>query len=283
MSLNSDLDKSVSWLDTPVKIKEGKNVRARAGKTVIYPIFGLAAALTKDPFWDSLLTKASFGKFPKGYGYRDGFISFRKGNRSLKEPIPDEPELALDQICLFMKRTTGIRSDLDLELERQTTKEENTRDKPISECSWSELKKRKHSDHVMKEFIDVLTQKYSLNSSERDRLITVLTLGSILKEYGSESIQVQNGKIVEIRGLTFNSETRQFSFGHSSNSRHSRGIKIIKEPILSVSELKKITIQPKRTNLLETWRNYCWNLPTPNASSRERNSIESRDEESSEI
>lgn len=219
---------------------------------IVHPIFVQASQIATDPYWSGILLRMGHGKFHRGFSMRDGILYHRKGSRITTVDIPSDPTHVLSVVSDFMKKTAGFRSDLDHKKERQDMEEKLPHQKPLEECTWAEIKKRKLNNMVMEEFIRSLVEKYSLNRDEEKELITVINLGFLLGYFKPQSVKVERGKIVSIKGLQYNETSRRFTYDPTLTVKKSK-----KLPILTVEELYEPPPTRKKVSHLSKWRTFC--------------------------
>ena len=78
---------SMPWLSTEITVKKNKTTRQRSKNQIIYPIFQKCSEIHEDPYWQCLFNQASQGKLPRGFMYRNGVLTYRKGNKTYKLEI----------------------------------------------------------------------------------------------------------------------------------------------------------------------------------------------------
>ena len=80
---------SVPWskkTPTTSKVK-----RKRPEKKVVNEIFEECSKITTDPYWISIFKDCARDKFPRGFSYKNGLITHRRGNKINRVTIPNFP------------------------------------------------------------------------------------------------------------------------------------------------------------------------------------------------
>jgi hypothetical protein len=199
-----------SWKDKSVKKAEAdkKNKSKKIIKPVVNPIFEKCAELSPDPYWQGIFHDCARGKFPRGFTFKNGLINCRKGSKMTRLEISTSPTDALYEVKDFFQRMGGLLSDQDrARLKRQEDEKliEESYSRQIE--TWKDVQGEKLKDILISEFITDMVKKYNLNDESKAELITNVKKGFMLKCFGSHNIEMESGRIVEIDGLTVDSET----------------------------------------------------------------------------
>ena len=231
---------SMPWLETPIKQKKVKGQRTRAQPAIVNNIFAQCAELVDDAYWQTTLMQASYGRFPKGFMYKNGIMTFRRGTKTQKIEISDNPIEATQTTINFMKDMAGIRSQSDQERERKEIDEKLLNVKSLDNCTWADIKKKKKIQELLiGQFVDHISSTMNLNRDQKKQLITLINVGFLLGYFSTNSVQFVNGSIRGIVGLTYDQENKEFIFDHSQLIK-SKGTKT-KVKIVPDSELLKST------------------------------------------
>lgn len=186
--------------------------RTKAGrqKQAVFPLFEECASLTDDPFWKELFSKASMGKFPSGFMYKEGYLTHRRGTRTCKILLSTDPIIASGEVIAFLKEKDHIQSDNDRKIEDENLQEELI---PIPEISeWNQLKKHKKLlGLILGEYVELVVEQMGLDRKQKDQLITVINASNLQGYLTNETVSVCAGKILAIEGLYFDSAVGLFA------------------------------------------------------------------------
>lgn len=224
-------------------------------KKVIHPIFEQAAQLTEDPFWKAELENAARGKFPRGFMYRDGIISYKKGNKIFPEKVPQENALlALHSTVRFFQEKGKIRSKRDKE-EEERIKREKEENCVQRIQSWKDIRKETVKEQYLNDYVDRVCDEHDLDDESRKSLLSLLHFGLSLGYIKNDDIVLnENGTCIEdIAPVRFVDEQTGFSLDINANEKRS------KAKTETVSELfdPSFTFRPvERIHIHEVMKKY---------------------------
>lgn len=219
-----------------IRSKLPKRIRATAPSNL--NVFTEASKYTNSSFWQIQLTNAGQGIFPLNFGFDNGLLLYvddRNDNHYI--PISSEPDHACEQFISFLKER-GYDSPEGKSSSRYFDRVDNG-----IRNSWTGGCRRIYKNKMMESFIIDSAKKYNLTQKETKKLRLLIKEGLIIKSITKDNIVVSNLKVVEIKGLTFDPETRQFNL----SSEYQQKIKI--------PEVKNTNNQFKLTYSQE-WLNY---------------------------
>ena len=153
---------SMPWLSTPIQQKKTKGQKKRGQPVIINPIFEECGMIVEDPFWKSVFTQASCGKFPRGFMFRNDILTYRKGTKTQKIELSGSATENISLFTKFLRDTAGIRSQADQDRDRRQLEQKVSRMKTIENCTWSDIKKKKVKAMLINEYVDVLTKELAL-------------------------------------------------------------------------------------------------------------------------
>lgn len=189
-----------------------------ADKKLLYPIFIECSELTLDPYWKQIFEDCSRGKFPSGSSIDStGQIIYFKTQKSkvnsrnyITYRIGDSAEqVYLDVKQLFQKhllhkskqdrmRSSDEVRDIRAELEK------------LYKGDWSDIRKKKIKDPIIRRFTLSIKDKYQLNNHETEGLYDVLKIGFLFNRIPNDSIVYNDQEIKDITILKFLTDTRTF-------------------------------------------------------------------------
>lgn len=244
-----------TWLSAPITSGvEKRNRKQRSNKQLVHPIFLECSRQTDDPWWSDKFLNAAYGKMPsKFFNYKDGLLFYSKRNTSKVQnlEVPSAPYEAFHACKEFFMLHGNLVSDNDIVLAQreQKLREEVERFKPPS--SWSEYTK------IMKEilidyYVMDMTKVLGLQPREEKALRQKIIYGLTFNELNPDCIELENGRILNIKGLCFNSETRAFSIEPNDVPVRAKNY--------SKGKSKKTDLTAKMNPIDACWLNYLINL-----------------------
>lgn len=98
---------------SPMALKKKNNPALRVPSAVLRA----ASELTDDPFWVRVLREASDGRWPRGFKFKAGSLSFQHKTKTFEEPVSDDmdPQDVCERIIKFIKQRGDRQSDRDRE------------------------------------------------------------------------------------------------------------------------------------------------------------------------
>lgn len=200
-----------SWMTTPIVATDKTKVRkVKTQSTILYPIFTQLQEFTKDPMWSSIFSQAALGKFPKGYMYRDGSLSFKRRTKTFCLDF----DLTLPISELFQQCQTFFRNTSGLQSENETIKSTQTISQSIEEIDDWKLIPRRNRGFMIRNYV----RKMVNTKAQRDQLLTTINLGIYLGYLNNSDFEVGDGIITHIHGVVLNSNQRyDFDSGRKPN------------------------------------------------------------------
>lgn len=199
-----------SWLNTKVTTSKPKTRRGKVEKIIINPTFKDYANLTDDVTWKTILDDAAYNNFPRGFSYRNNYLTHKIRNKVSKIELSDNAEVATSECIKFFKEKGGIMSQDDQDKSRQDLEDYIDRRGNQLPSKWSEIRKGRIKEVLISAFISRLSKEMQLSSSEKDSLRNVISIGFILGCFTKNHIILTNGSIEGITGLKFDNEKRKF-------------------------------------------------------------------------
>lgn len=197
------------WLSsaTPNTPKKTTSKKSKVAE-VINPIFRDWVGDTPDPFWKSIFTSASIGKFRRGFGYQNGILTYK--NRHKIETFEVNSETSREA-CMDFLRARGITSEADQAPRHHVEP---------SRLEWADIKnKKKMTSLLIGTYISEMGSRYQLNPEERNQLSIIVKLGFIMGQFTDSNVVFQNGRITDLIGLSWDAGTRKFSISNSDTIR----------------------------------------------------------------
>lgn len=223
---------SISW--TKKKTSVIKTRKKKSEKKVINPIFETCSKITTDHYWVAILKDCARGKCPRGFYYKNGLITHRRGNSINRVLIPKEPNEALSTILSFFKKYAGLISVTDKKKMQASDQKRFLESMSYKNLQWKDITTDKVKELLVSEYITELSNKANYSEDECKKFITVVKSALILKYFKSDNIKMVNGKITNMVGLIYNSDDKSYSIDPKyckSSTRVIRDLGIEKEQI----------------------------------------------------
>lgn len=189
-------------------IKTIPKVNKKFNKKIVHELFLIYAELTTDIFWTKKFYLWASGKLPRFFTMNGNTITFNKNNiKATWQPTTNNQEDTLSCIQFFTVYA-GLFSKKD-ELEAiQIESIEDESDDVMK--SWTQLNKYEQ-EILIRIFVNELSNgDMKLSPKERRLLLQSIRLGIATKNITNQSIDVENNKIINIKGMLWNPETREF-------------------------------------------------------------------------
>lgn len=196
-------DELDDWANTSTVVPAARKRRIRVSAPISHDIFGKCAEVTTDPFWANIFKQAKDNKFPGKFGYKDGMLYHKHGQKISQIPLSLNPIVASKEFMTFLQDKGGIFSELDRKKFQTEVVDDTDSD------SWSSLKK-KYKDQSRANFVERERRDRNLTPAEVKQLNQILNYGFGLKYFNRNTITVRKCIIVEIEGLVFDSKTRKY-------------------------------------------------------------------------
>lgn len=210
------------WASTNVTVSRPKTRRAKPDPVVVNSIFKECADLTSDPTWKTIFQEASFGKMPRGFSFKDGYITHKIRNKISRIEVPSSSQVAFSECIRFFKDKAGIMSQEDQKRAKDEFEEYLLNNGSLHPMRWSEIRKKKVKDVLISTFIARFGKEIGLTQQEKADLRNKIYLGFILGCFGNDQVELENGYIRNIAGLDFEPETRIFQIDYSKAPKQLR-------------------------------------------------------------
>jgi hypothetical protein len=203
------------WSSTSVTVSRPKTRRARPEPVIVNPIFKECAELTTDTMWKSIFNEAALGKLPRGFSFKNGYITHKIRNKVSRLEISDNPSVVLNECIDFFREKAGIMSQEDQKRAKESFEDYLLSTKELYPTKWSAIRKKKIKNALISTYMAKVGKDLHLNQEEKGDLKNTIYLGFILGCFGNNQVELKEGYIHEIIGLEFNEETRKFYIDYS--------------------------------------------------------------------
>jgi hypothetical protein len=206
--------------DNTVKVIP-KNKKQKNKKKIIYPIFLELATVTNDIYWTKKFNIWATGKIPKFFQAVGNEISYIKNNTIIASCLLDNDVNTNMKNCVqFFKTYGGFFSKND---EKEIDEDEElssdiTSDITEPECkTWSQSDK-KSQELMLKKYSNDLTEMMKLSHRESNLLLQTLRLAVSAKNFNKNNMILDQGKIIDIKGLLYDNNTKLFKIDYTLTS-----------------------------------------------------------------
>jgi len=194
------------WMAVPVSDAVlTKQRKGRNNQNLVNPNFLEYSKFIKDPFWIDVLVRASRGKFPTKFSYKEKTLSCKRTNKVQNLILPEDPLQAVMLIMEFFKKYAGLHSEEEQKISDLEIK--NHVSEPVN--SWSKVKK-KMKKILVHNYVGSVSEYLCLSTVERNQFRDLVNQGLIVGYFGKDNIVVENNSIKEIEGIIFDKERRTF-------------------------------------------------------------------------
>jgi len=196
-----------------------------ASPVVVHPIFTECQEYTLDPYWKDIFSRCSCNRFPRSIRY-DGkkntiYLKLSGGIGGKKEffVLPQEPTRVFE-IMMEIFRSIGLRSQKDLQLQKDEMEEIRKARCFDLDCQWKDLKPKYLKERMILNYVLFLQKKLGLARKETKRLLNTIQLGFQLKQLMPDDVKYEKGRILDIHGLEVYGEERTFTITKPIKTSH---------------------------------------------------------------
>jgi hypothetical protein len=136
-----------------------------------------------------------------------------EGKRSEVIALPDDRPSETFQIMMnVLKGRLNMRSTRDLQIGKKALDDVLKKRTVELGCEWKKIKPRHTRDQLMMDYIADLKLYYELNLTEYRKLVCTIQLAFQFKSLTPDDVvyDIEQGKVTDITGLSFNATTREF-------------------------------------------------------------------------
>jgi hypothetical protein len=232
-----------------------KTVKKKLEKKIVHPIFEECEKITDDKYWISIMHNCARDKFPRGFFFKNGQLTHRRGNKTKRVLVTDSPIEALSICISFFKTTAGLMSDTDRHRIQKEEEQRLLENMSNENLEWKNIKIERIKEILISEFVKDITDRTNMNIEQRDQLLTTVRVGFMLKYFASKHIIMHDGKITKIEGLLYDEENKKYYIDSAAISK-----KASKKPT-GLGIERKI---PKYIPYSKLWEKYLLNLEKRN-------------------
>lgn len=199
-----------AWFKNDTIINATPKINKKFNKKVIYPLFLTYAELTTDIFWVKKFHSWANGKLPKFFSIDQMVIHFNKNN-IVATWSPTNNHQEDTQSCIsFFTTYGGLFSKKDELNAKLVTSSIEDEDEEVIEYGWTNFNKNEQEILIRMYVNELAKSELQLNDKEKKLLLQLIRLGIATKNIPNHAIELKNNKITNIKGVMWNSQTRQF-------------------------------------------------------------------------
>jgi hypothetical protein len=184
---------------------------AKAKRVVEFPIFDKMMEYELDSFWKSLFDEAATGKFPRNFKYQNSILNYKIRSKTVEQGIDEENiEEAMGITKKFLLEHAGIQSPEDRR-RKKLEEEKRIAEMLMNEnVIWNQIRSEKQRMIMISLFVEGLGKKYNMSVEERKGLVQNIRIGMLAGYFNANNIEIIGTKIIDIKGLEYNEETKEF-------------------------------------------------------------------------
>jgi hypothetical protein len=188
---------------------------------------------TSDLFWKNIFEDLAYGKAPYGTYINKGFLccSFKNKEFSYKLERKD-PEVLYTEIYELLTTKLGILSHKEKMSKKLSFQ--------VMEKGLKEKQRKNIKDIMYENYAVAMKNKHSLSLSQCKYLLSVIFICVMFKTITSKDVEIENEKIVNIKGIEFE-----------------KGSVVLKRSICPSSVMSQDKIEPENNDrLVDNWKKF---------------------------
>jgi hypothetical protein len=209
--LYSSRDNGVVKAPKSVNINSKVRASAKAKRVVEFPIFDKMMEYETDSFWKSLFDEAATGKFPRNFKYQNSTLNYKIRSKNVEQEVNEEDiEETVRMTKKFLLEHAGIQSPEDRR-RKKLEEEKRIAEMLMNEnIIWNQIRSEKQRMIMISLFVENMGKKYNMSVEERKGLVQNIRIGMLAGYFNASNIEIIGTRIMDIKGLEYNEETRQF-------------------------------------------------------------------------
>ena len=179
-------------------------------KEAYYPIFEECLQFTIDPYWRCVFADFIKGKFPRGMGVGKDIIYLKRGTKTARVVLTQQPMQLFQNIVFELQNVLELKSHFDRCRNQKDLEAARKEIDMILQLPWTKIRKKKFKEDIILSFVEEIKLRYRLRFSEMQQLLRTINSSMTFHVLESKDVQYQQGKIVSIDGLYWDSNNREF-------------------------------------------------------------------------
>ena len=171
---------------------------------IVYPKFLECCEFTTDNFWKYIFEDLAYGKTPYGTYITKNFLccNYKGKDFSYKIDNKKSAETIYNDIYNILYKKFGLLSENEKLRKRENFDKKEKEIKSLNN-SWQMIKKKNIKNIIIENYVLNMKKKYSLDNKKTKQLLSIIIIGLILKTINSNDIEYKNNKIINIKGIHF--------------------------------------------------------------------------------
>ena len=183
-------------------------------REIKYPFFLKCLQYTNDNYWKVLFEDLAYDICPISTYISKGLFCCSQSSKEFTYKIPfDDPEKIFKDVTRILKKNNFMSSD-DRKIIEDEINEIEIKNKELRNYDWNSIKKKSIKDMLFQNYLIEMKKKYNLKSIQIKKIYNFINLGLLLKHIKNSDITYNNGKIEDIKCITFS---------HSTNPQNPNG------------------------------------------------------------
>lgn len=199
----------------PIVFKDPTGLKKDKRRPIIYRFLYDLSELEDNHYYQTLFIEMSTGKFPYGYSYEvvddtlHKLIYKKRSTFYSCALTTKDPKAAINAIKDFMRKYTLVQS---------YEEKEKSEDTPAQETiTWFKISRKiKEQKMYLDMYTKQLADELKLSTSEIEDLKNTLDHAKLVGYLTDQHVVFENGKISDIKGLSFNDKKRCFELDMST-------------------------------------------------------------------
>ena len=196
---------------------------------LVYPFILYCCDYATDYYWRNIFEDLAYGRSPFGtYIYKNTIIYTVKG-KEFTYVITDKktPEENYNNIYNLFSKKIGIKS-----LKETYIKNKCDDDNLSNYSSWNSIKKKRMKNILIEKFILKKKEEYNLSYDVCRKFVITINLSILFKTLSGKNIEMEEGNINSIDGVTFFKGKGKVPVGRSDLLKSNKGYIIYDDKIL---------------------------------------------------
>lgn len=172
---------------------------------LLYPFLIECCKYTEDRFWKSIFEDLAYGITPSGTyinkdflmcNYKDKEFTYKIQNKNSREIYDDLFNIFKSKLCLVSR---------DEIINKKKIIEDKYSNHLYEYVYWSDIKKKNIKELMIERYAIEMKNNYNLTHAQTKYLVSIIFLAFVFKIFTSNDIEIENGKILNIKGLEYES------------------------------------------------------------------------------